>query len=136
MSSRLSLSEGASEALRHMKGTRQINAVVLRHADLADVLVVELEANLTHDELLGALPAKEPRLVVYELAFASREGAHRHEQLLILWRPTAAGDDGGQEESYTAAYASLKETLGDVRVHLTAEDTDQLTYGKLVDLVR
>ncbi|MFE1546339.1 hypothetical protein [Streptomyces sp. NPDC058718] len=132
----MSLSDGASEALWHMKETREINVVVLRRADRADLLVVEVEANLTHDELLRALPVQEPRLVVYELSFASREGARRHEQLLILWRPTAAGGDGGQEDGYTAAYDSLKEFLGDVRVHLTAEDTDQLEYQTLVALVR
>lgn len=57
------------------EGTREINTVVLRRADLADVLEVEVEANLTHEELLQALPAEEPRLVIHELSFASREGA-------------------------------------------------------------
>ncbi|MGW7099699.1 cofilin family protein [Streptomyces sp. NPDC054838] len=134
MSSRVFLSAGAIEALRHMKETREINTVVLRRADVAGALVVEVEANLTHEELLQALPIGEPRLVVHELSFASREGARRHEQLLILWLPTAAGG-GGQMESYAAAYASLKNCLGDARVHLTAEHTDQLEYRKLVALV-
>ncbi|MBT2543451.1 hypothetical protein J7E99_22800 [Streptomyces sp. ISL-44] len=130
MSSRVSLSERAVEALRHMKETREINTVVLRRADLAGALVVDVEANLTHEELLQALPVGEPRLVVHELSFASREGARRHEQLLILWQPTAAG--GAQRDSYTAAYAFLTDCLADVRVHLTAERPEQLEYRKLV----
>lgn len=101
MSSRVSLSEGAVEALRHLKETREINTVVLRRADLADALEVEVKANLTHEELQQALPAEEPRLVIHELSFASREGALRHEQLLILWQPAAAG--GAQRESYAGA---------------------------------
>ncbi|MFG2985821.1 hypothetical protein ACGFYQ_31975 [Streptomyces sp. NPDC048258] len=133
MSSRAFLSAGAIEALRHMKETREINTVVLRRADPAGALVVEVEANLTHEELLQALPDGEPRLVVHELSFASREGARRHEQLLILWQPTAAG--GGETDNYAAAFASLKDCLADARVHLIAERTDQLEYRKLVALV-
>lgn len=116
-----------------MKENREINTVVLRRADLAGALVVEMEANLTHEELLQALPVEEPRLVVHELSFASREGARRHEQLLIFWQPTAAY--GGGLEGYAAGFASLKDHLADVRVHLTAEATDQLDYRKLVTLV-
>ncbi|MEV0987894.1 hypothetical protein [Streptomyces sp. NPDC049949] len=133
MSSRVCLSAEAMEALRHMKETREINTVVLRRADLAGALVVEVEANLTQEELLQALPVGEPRLVVHELSFGSREGARRHEQLLILWQPAAAG--GGQMDSYAAAYAALKDCLADARVHLIAERTDQLEYRKLVALV-
>ncbi|MFI9743323.1 hypothetical protein [Streptomyces sp. NPDC052494] len=134
MSSRVFLSEGAIEALRHVKETREINTVVLRRADPAGALVVEVEANLTHEELLQALPAGEPRLVVHELSFASREGARRHEQLLILWQPAAA-EGSGPEAGYAAAYSSLMEFLADVHVHLTAEHTDQLEYRRLVAMV-
>ncbi len=132
VSSLVHLSEGAIEALRHMKETREINTVVLRRADVAGALVAEVEANLTHDELLQALPAEEPRLVVHELSFATREGARRHEQLLIFWQPAAAS---GQEEGYTAGYTALKDFLTEAHVHLTAERTDQLEYRRLVALV-
>ncbi|RST03733.1 hypothetical protein EF904_20630 [Streptomyces sp. WAC05950] len=117
-----------------MKETREINTVVLRRTEPENALVVEVEANLTHEELIQALPVEEPRLIVHELSFASREGARRHERLLILWQPSAA-DGGGQEAGYAAAYASLKDFLDDVRVYLTAEHTDQLEYRKLVALV-
>ncbi|MFJ8567619.1 hypothetical protein [Streptomyces sp. NPDC093514] len=132
MNSRALLSAGAVEALRHMKETREINTVILRRADAAGALVVEVEANLAHEELIQALPDGEPRLVAHDLSFASREGARRHEQLLILWQPTAA--DGGETRN-AAAYASLKDCLADARVHLIAERTDQLEYRKRVALV-
>ncbi|MGW6993339.1 hypothetical protein [Streptomyces sp. NPDC054946] len=70
------------EALRHMKESREINTV--RRTDTTGALVVYVEAEPTHEELLQALPVEEPRLVVHELSFATREGARRHEQLLIL----------------------------------------------------
>ncbi|MGW6986859.1 cofilin family protein [Streptomyces sp. NPDC054946] len=130
----MSLSDGASEALRHMKETREINTVVLRRTDPGNALVLEVEANLTHEELLQALPLEEPRLVVHELSFASQDGARRHERLLILWQPTAA-EGSGPEAGYAAAYSSLMEFLADVHVHLTAERTDQLAYRRLVALV-
>ncbi|MEU8840560.1 hypothetical protein AB0D97_15740 [Streptomyces roseus] len=123
--------EGSLDALRRLKETREINTVILRHRDAPDGLVPEVEGNLTHDELLQALPAGEARLVVHELAFASPEGTRRNERVLILWVPAAAG---GQEEAYAAGYTALKEFLTDVRVHLTARRTDQLEYRRLVAL--
>ncbi|MFD7256859.1 cofilin family protein [Streptomyces sp. NPDC059874] len=114
-----------------MKETREINTVVLRCTDIADVLVLEAEANLTHDELLQSLPADEPRLVVHELCFATPEGARRSERLLIFWMPPGAG---GQEEMYTVGFTALKEFLTDVHVHLTARRKAELEYRRLVAL--
>ncbi|MET9539067.1 hypothetical protein ABZY16_16420 [Streptomyces sp. NPDC006553] len=45
-----------------MKETREINAVVLRRADLAGPLVVEVEANSTHEELPGPTSGRRPVL--------------------------------------------------------------------------
>ncbi|MEV6580896.1 cofilin family protein [Streptomyces sp. NPDC051582] len=123
--------EGCLDALQRLKETREINTVILRHRDVPEGLVPEVEGNLTHDELLQALPAEEVRLVVHELAFASPEGTRRNERVLILWAPAAAA---GQEEAYSAGYAALKEFLTDVRVHLTVRQTDQLEYRRLVAL--
>ncbi|WP_328923444.1 hypothetical protein OG429_01505 [Streptomyces sp. NBC_00190] len=131
MSSSIGLLEGCREVLHHLKETREINTVILRFAETPDVLLVEVEGNLTHEELVAALPVDEARLVVHELSFATPEGARRHEQVLILWVPSGAG---WQEESYTAGYAALKEYLPDVRVHLTARRSDQLEYRRLVAL--
>lgn len=131
MSSPAGLSEGCLDALQHVKGTREINTVILRYGDAPGVLVPEVEANLTHDELVAALPADGARLLVHELSFATPEGARRNERLLILWMPA---DASGQEAAYTAGYAALKEFLTDVHVHLTARRTDQLEYRRLVAL--
>lgn len=99
--------------------------MILRCADAPGVLELDAEANLTHDELLQALPADESRLVVHEICFATPEGARRKERLLIFWTPP---DAGGQEEAYTAGCTALKEFLTDIHVHLTARQTDQLAY--------
>ncbi|MFD9303413.1 cofilin family protein [Streptomyces sp. NPDC060048] len=131
MSSPISLAEGCLDALQHFRETREINTVILRFADSPGVLVPEVEGNLTHDELVRALPADEARLVVYELPFATPEGARRHQQLLILWTPPGAG---GQEEAYTAGYSALQEHLSDVHVHVKAGQADQLEYQRLVAL--
>ncbi|MFD6228718.1 cofilin family protein [Streptomyces sp. NPDC060232] len=131
MSSPIGLSEGCVAAIQHLRELREINTVVLRTTDPQDVLVPELEANLTHDELVQGLPSDEPRLVLHELSFASPEGTRRNELLLILWMPPAAGE---QEVAYAAGYSALKEYLADVHVHLTARRADQLAYRRLVAL--
>ncbi|WP_328764837.1 MULTISPECIES: cofilin family protein [unclassified Streptomyces] len=131
MSSPVSFSEECRDALQHVKETREINTVVLRYEDAPGVLEVDVEANLTQDELVAALPADEPRLVVHELSFATPEGARRNEQLLILWMPPDADE---QEAAYSSGYTALKEFLTDVRVHLTARRSDQLEYRRLVAL--
>ncbi|APU43859.1 MULTISPECIES: cofilin family protein [unclassified Streptomyces] len=131
MSSPIGLSEGCVAAIRHLRELREVNTVVFRTADAPGVLVPELEANLTHDELVQGLPSDEPRLVLHELSFASPEGTRRNELLLVLWMPAAAGE---QEDAYTAGYSALKEYLADVHVHLTARRADQLAYRRLVAL--
>ncbi len=131
MSRPIGLSEGALDAFHHLRETREINTVILGCAGTPAVLVPEVEGNLTHEELVQALPADEPRLVVHELSFATREGMRRNERLLIFWMPPGGS---GQEETYTAGYTALKEYLTDVHVHLTVRRTDQLEYGRLVAL--
>ncbi|MFE2326670.1 hypothetical protein ACFXD5_22535 [Streptomyces sp. NPDC059385] len=131
MNSPIGLSEGCRDALHHLRETREINTVILRFADTPGVLVVEVEGNLTHDELVAALPADQARLVVHELSFATPEGARKREQLLVLWMPA---DAEAQEEAYTAGYNALKEYLPDVHVHLTARQTGQLEHPRLVAL--
>ncbi|MEV0416470.1 cofilin family protein [Streptomyces sp. NPDC050448] len=131
MSSTAILPEGCLDALHHVKETREINTVILQYGRAPAVLEVAAEANLTHDELIHALPADEPRLVVHELCFAAPDGARRNEQLLILWVPPGAIS---QEATYTDGYTALKELLTDVHVHLTARRTAQLEYRRLVAL--
>lgn len=130
MSSPIALSDSSLAALHHLREKRELNTVILRYADGPGVLVPEVEGNLTHDELVQAMPADEPRLVIHDLSFASPEGMRKSAQLLIFWMPP----DAGGEETYAAAYAVLKEFLPDVHVHLTARRADQLAYRRLVAL--
>ncbi|MFF3723795.1 cofilin family protein [Streptomyces erythrochromogenes] len=129
--SAIGLSEGCLAAVQHLREQREVNTAVLRLADAGDLVVADLEGNLTHDELVQGLPSDEPRLVVHELSFASPEGMRRNELVLILWMPPPAEE---QEEAYTAGYTALKEHLADVHVHLTARRADQLGYRRLVTL--
>ncbi|MFE9933657.1 cofilin family protein [Streptomyces sp. NPDC005533] len=131
MSSPIVLSESSLAALHHLRERREINTVTLRYAQAPGVLVAEVEGNLTHDELVQALPADDPRLVVHELSFASPDGTRRNALLLILWMPPDAHQ---QEEAYTDGYNALKEYLVDVHVHLTARRPAQLEYRRLVAL--
>ncbi|WP_030761626.1 cofilin family protein [Streptomyces sp. NRRL F-2664] len=131
MSSPTGLSEAGVAAVHHLRELREVNTVVLRQEGPPDVLVPELEANLTHDELVQGLPSDQPRLVLHELSFASPEGTRRNQLLLILWMPPAAA---AQEDTYTAGYSALKDYLPDVHVHLTARRADQLAYRRLVAL--
>ncbi|MER7124430.1 hypothetical protein ACFQL8_37810 [Streptomyces goshikiensis] len=132
MSSPTGLTEEGIDALQRLKERREVNTVIFRRPDSPDPeLELELEGNLTHDELLQALPPDQARLIVHELAFASREGTRRHAQLLILWVPAGGGD---QEENYTAGYTALKGFLAEVHVHLTARRRDHLEYRRLAAL--
>ncbi|MGW6821406.1 cofilin family protein [Streptomyces sp. NPDC055005] len=131
MSDSIGLSAEGNDALQHLKGRRAVNTVIFRCAQAPGALALELEGNLTHEELVRALPPDAARLVFHELAFATREGARRHETLLILWLPPAAE---GQEGSCTVGYVALEESLPSVRVHLTARLVGHLDYARLVAL--
>ncbi|MFB7982888.1 cofilin family protein [Streptomyces vinaceus] len=122
-------SESSLDALHRLRERREINTVSLRYAEAPGVLVPDGEGNLTHDELMEALPADEPRLIVHELAFASPEGTRKHVPLLIFWMPPDAVE---QEETYTSGYTALKDYLADVHVHLTARRKEHLEYRRLV----
>ncbi|MFJ9643604.1 cofilin family protein [Streptomyces sp. NPDC004244] len=131
MSSPVGFSEGSLDAFQHMQDRREINTVILRYAAASDVLVAEVEGNLTHEELLGALPANEPRLVVYELSFASPDGARKNEKMLIFWDPPGAL---GRKQPYADGYAALLQLLDTAHVHLKATQTAQLEHARLVTL--
>ncbi|MFE9636161.1 hypothetical protein [Streptomyces sp. NPDC006463] len=131
MRSAIGLSPACLESLRDLREKREINTVMMRAEGTPPIVVTDVEANLTHEELLEALSAEEPRLIVHELAFATKEGTRRHEHVLILWMPPPAE---AQEDTYTAGYAALQGLLPDVHVHLTARRTEHLAYPRLVAL--
>ncbi|MEU6867698.1 cofilin family protein [Streptomyces sp. NPDC046876] len=131
MSSPSVFSEDSLQAFRHLSERRDVNTVILHRQGAAGSLAVEVEANLTHEELLEALPADEPRLVVHELAFATPDGTRRNEQLLIFWDPVGAM---GREQAYAAAFTALQTLLEASRVQLKVRQADELEYRKLAAL--
>lgn len=131
MSDPIGLPPACVDALQRLRDRRDVNTVILRCAQQPQALAVELEGNLTHEELLASLPPDAARLVVHELAFASRAGTRRHETLLILWAP---GETPEQDDACAAGYAALKEALTDTRVHLIARRRDELDHRRLVAL--
>ncbi|MFD7628378.1 hypothetical protein ACFV7Q_20440 [Streptomyces sp. NPDC059851] len=131
MNSPPGLSEGSFAAFRHLKERRDVNTVILRCQRPTGVLVPEVEGNLTHDELLAALPADEPRLVAHELCFATQEGTRRNQQLLIFWDPVGTER---QEQAYVAGYSALRPLVERPPLHFRARQADELEYRKLVAL--
>lgn len=131
MSNPSGLSPEAVEAFYRLKGQRDVNTLILHCVPESQTLSFHLEGNLTHDELLQALPPGEACLVVHELSFASREGSRRHETLLILWAPSGADE----QDSWTAAYTALKESLTGTCIPVIASQKNQLDYRRLVALV-
>ncbi|MBT2482370.1 cofilin family protein [Streptomyces sp. ISL-94] len=132
MSTSITVSDDCLHALHRLRERRDVNTVILRHDDAEDGLVLELEGNLTHDEVLQALPADEPRLVAHELTFATSAGMRRSERLLILWCPAAAGE---QEQPYSAGRAVLEELLEGTHLRLRASQREELAYSRLVGQV-
>ncbi|MFJ4776699.1 cofilin family protein [Streptomyces sp. NPDC088762] len=132
MSSPIAVSDDCLHALHRLRERRDVNTVILRHDDAEDTLVLELEGNLTHDEVLQALPPDEPRLLAHELSFATSEGMRRNERLLIFWCPAAAGEQG---QPYSAGRAVLEELLEGTHLRLQASQREELEYGRLVGQV-
>ncbi|MFD7202803.1 hypothetical protein [Streptomyces sp. NPDC059893] len=89
MTSAISVEDRCIEAFNELKKTsRHITTVLYRLNDSLDTLILDLAGNLTHDELLKALPS-DPRLVAYELHFADRDGSRR--PWPHAWRPGGGG---------------------------------------------
>ncbi|MER7764320.1 hypothetical protein [Streptomyces sp. NPDC097619] len=123
------LADTCPEAFRRVKEQREVNTVVL-HLDGGALEVVE-EANWTPEELIAALPADQPRLLVHEVPYATHEGARRHAHLLIWWMPAPAG---ASEAAYEQAFDVLKEQCSDMPVHVIARTPEHLAYPRLVAL--
>ncbi|MFF3412523.1 hypothetical protein ACFYW8_41585 [Streptomyces sp. NPDC002742] len=130
MSSRIAVDDRCIGALRELKGKREVNTVICRLSDALDTRVLERRGNLTHDELLSGLPAHEPRLVVYDLAFATVDGARRNKILLISWLPRGVAPQ--HEAPYGHAHAALLEGLDGSPLSVRATELADLDYRRLV----
>ncbi|MET9896545.1 hypothetical protein ABZZ47_41525 [Streptomyces sp. NPDC006465] len=134
MSIRMSVDDRCVSAFWELKGKREVNTVIYRLTDALDTCVVERQGNLTHDELLSALPAHEPRLVVHDLAFAMADGARQNRILLISWLPR--GITPRHETANGRAHAALLESLGGSPLSVRATDLAELDYRRLVSQAR
>ncbi|WP_404962296.1 actin-binding ADF family protein [Streptomyces sp. 147326] len=130
MSSRpITVDDSCLSALQELKSKREINTVFYRLNEPLDTVVVESQANLTHEEMLESLPADEPRLVVYDLHFAASDGARRSDLVMILWMPDAA--PSAHKLAYSSAHRVLQEVLDGIQVTVRATTVSDLAYNEL-----
>ncbi|WP_405914622.1 hypothetical protein [Streptomyces sp. NBC_00728] len=132
--SRIAVDDRCVRALWEVKGKRDVNTVICRLSDALDTCVVERRGNLTHEELLSALPAHEPRLVVHDLAFATADGARGNRILLISWLPR--GVTPQREAANGHAHAALLERLDGSPLSVRATELADLDYRRLVSQAR
>ncbi|MGW6260861.1 cofilin family protein [Streptomyces sp. NPDC055085] len=130
MNDKIAVDENCLSAFLELKANRTVNTLFYRLSNNLDTCVVESQDNLTHDELLRALPADEPRLVVYDLAFATANGARKNKIVLIAWLPGLASS------RHTAAYGQAHTVLGALldgsQMSVQAADPTDLKYQRLV----
>ncbi|WP_406368505.1 hypothetical protein OG788_45855 [Streptomyces sp. NBC_00647] len=130
MNSDITVDESCVSAFWELRGKREVNTVIYRLSDSLDSCLVECQGNLTHDEFLLILPADEPRLAVYDLAFATADGTRQNRTVLISWLPGAAVPQ--HEAAYGYAHAALLDRLGGSLVSVRATDVADLDYSRLV----
>ncbi|WP_339134984.1 hypothetical protein WJM95_34490 [Streptomyces sp. f51] len=135
MSTDVAVDDSCIGAFWELKSKRDINTVIYRLNDLLNSCVVEHEGNLTHDELLLALPANEPRLVIYDLPFATEDGTRQNKILLISWLPPRATPQ--HKAAYAHAHAALRDTLdGSQLLPVRSTSTADLAYHCLASHAR
>ncbi|MCX4546043.1 hypothetical protein [Streptomyces sp. NBC_01565] len=130
MSIDISVDDSCISAFQELKSQRDINTVIYQLNDRMDRVVVGLQGNLTHDELLEAMPVTDPRFVVYDLPFAASDGARRNSLAMIFWCPGSV--DAAQQVACAAGYGALKDALDGVEVFVEATDLSDLEYQRLV----
>ncbi|MEU0033586.1 actin depolymerization factor/cofilin-like domain-containing protein [Streptomyces sp. NPDC006333] len=130
MSGHIPVDESCISAFQELKGRRDINTVIYRLSDDLTTVIFDAKGNLTHDELLKALPADEPRYAVHDLLFASSDGARQEKTVLISWCP--ARTTAGEKTAHSSGYSSLRNLLEGVQVHVPATDLSDVEYRALV----
>jgi cofilin len=109
---------------------RDINTVIFGLSDSLETVVPDCKGNLTHDALLKALPADEPRYVVYDLVFATADGTRQEKIVLISWYP--AGTKAEERIAHSSGYSTLRNLLDGVQVYVQATDLSDVQYEALV----
>ncbi|MEV5781258.1 actin depolymerization factor/cofilin-like domain-containing protein [Streptomyces sp. NPDC052287] len=130
MSGNVVVDESCISAFQELKGRRDINTVIYRLSDRLETVIFDFKGNLTHDELLKAFPADEPRYAVHNLLFASADGARQEKIVLIAWCP--ARTTAEQKIAHSSGYRALQNLLDGVQVYVPATDLSELEYQALV----
>ncbi|MFD6971579.1 cofilin family protein [Streptomyces sp. NPDC059949] len=130
MSIDIAVDDSCISAFQELKSKRDINTVIYQLNDTMDRIVLGIQGNLTHDELLAAMPVSDPRFVVYDLPFAASDGARRNSLAMISWCP--GGVDATQQAACAAGCTALKDALDGVEVFVEATDLSDLEYQRLV----
>ncbi|MGW1762344.1 actin-binding ADF family protein [Streptomyces mirabilis] len=130
MSGGIPVDDSCVSAFQELKSRRDINTVIYRLSDNLETVIPDAKGNLTHDELLKALPADEPRYVVHDLHFATADGTRQEKTVLISWCP--AGTNAEERIALSSGYATLRNLLDGVQVHVQATDLSDVEYKALV----
>jgi len=130
VSSGISVERACVDVFHQLKSKREINTVIYRLSDDLTTVLSDFKGNLTHDELLQALPAAEPRFVVYELCFATHDGTRAQKTVLISWCPQ--GTTPEQRTSHSSGYHTLRNLLDGVDAYVEATDLTHVQYDELL----
>ncbi|MFE4823896.1 actin-binding ADF family protein [Streptomyces sp. NPDC056704] len=130
MSGGISVDDSCISAFQELKSRRDINTVIYRLSDNLETVIPEAKGNLTHDEVLKALPADEPRYIVNDLLFATADGTRQEKIVLISWCP--AGTSAEERTAHSFGYSTLQNLLDGIQVYVQATDLSDVTYEALV----
>ncbi|MEU1534013.1 actin-binding ADF family protein [Streptomyces fagopyri] len=130
MSGHIAVDDSCISAFQELKGRRDVNTVIYQLSESLDSVVMDVMGNMTHDELLKALPVDEPRYVVYDLLFASPDGARQERIVLISWCPARATAE--ERIAHSAGSSTLRNLLEGVQVYVSATELSDVSYQTLV----
>ncbi|MET8537932.1 actin depolymerization factor/cofilin-like domain-containing protein [Streptomyces sp. NPDC005065] len=130
MSSGIPVEDSCTKAFHELKSKRHVNTVIYRLSDNLETVIPDFKGNLTHGELLQALPATETRFVVYDLVFATADGTRKEKIVLISWCPEAAEIE--QRIAHSTSRNTLRDLLDSVQVYVQATALSDVEYDELV----
>ncbi|MER5526453.1 actin depolymerization factor/cofilin-like domain-containing protein [Streptomyces sp. NPDC002677] len=130
MSGDIPVDDSCISIFQELRSRRDINTVIYRLSDKLETVIPDFKGNLTHDELLKALPADEPRYVVHHLLFATADGTRQEKVVLISWCP--AGTKAEETIAHSSGYGTLRSLLDRVQVYVRATNLSDVEYEALV----
>ncbi|MET7636677.1 actin-binding ADF family protein [Streptomyces sp. NPDC001773] len=130
MSGGIPVEDSCIKAFHVLKSKRNVNTVIYRLSDNLETVTTDFKGNLTHDELLEALPAAETRFVIYDPVFATADGTRKDKIVLISWCPEAAEIE--QRVAHSTTRNALRDLLDGVQAYVQATDLSDVEYDELV----